>query len=421
MHRQRQRAGKRPEADRGDEQQRPDQIGHRAGQRDDAAREIVKRPRRRDVARRQHRERQRHQHARDACRRSRCRWSPASATDIAELREIRRHGAPQDIGHAVSAGDQILRPRLHRRSQRLRRRSPTSTTATPTRARSQAAPAPAHRAPVAGATCASTLMRQLAQIEPRTVGRATASAAADRRRCGRRAGRRCGRRSARRAPAGAARTAPPDRPRCASRRSRRMISSAASGIEAGHRLVGEQDAAGAAPARARSPTRCAWPPDSVPARCPREMASADLAENSCAGGKFLGRQAAERRPPASMAAERPLATLASTLRRLTRLACWKIIAQRQPRLGAARSPRQPGEVRAVDPHLARGRIEQPRDAAQQRRLAAAVAAEDDHEFAGAARPGRRRRAPACRSGSACDRSRTASRPVPHRRSGVTAC
>ena len=44
MHRHRQRAGERSQPDGGDEQQRPDQVGHRAAQRDHAAGGGVERP-----------------------------------------------------------------------------------------------------------------------------------------------------------------------------------------------------------------------------------------------------------------------------------------------------------------------------------------------------------------------------------------
>ena len=76
----------------------------------------------------------------------------------------------------------------------------------------------------------------------------------------------------------------------------------------------------------------------------------------------------------------PQATLASTLRRRTRLACCQIIA-RSSRARRSCSPVEAGRFGAAQPDLARGRRQRSGDAAQQRGLAAAVAAQHDQQLA----------------------------------------
>ena len=172
-------------------------------------------------------------------------------------------------------------------------------------------------------------------------------------------------------------------------------------IEARHRLVGEDELRALRQrARDRGALRLA-------ARQGVGALSAEAARRRPLRRQLMRHAAVPRRgrPPSAVHSVRrrpsvPLATLASTLRRLTRLARWNTIASASR---ASRSARPLSRAMSWPPTSTSpsvGSLE-PRDASQQRRLAAAVAAEDRHQFAGRAPSGRRRRAPACRSGSAC--------------------
>ena len=177
----------------------------------------------------------------------------------------------------------------------------------------------------------------------------------------------------------AARTALRVAPTRASRCRSRMISSAASGSRLATGSSAKRTRGRCASARAMA-TRCAWPPDRVPARCSARSARPTSARWSrAASSSTAGRPAntvrnVEYRPSA------PLATLANTLLRRTRLACCQTIASSRR---ARRSFSPSSAQRLVSPSQtspAAG-LQGPGDATQQRGLAAAIAAKNDDKLA----------------------------------------
>ena len=81
-------------------------------------RRVIQRPRRRHVGRRQHRQRQRHRDARQRAEDRDIDGLQRRPRHVGQLGEVGRGGAADDVHHAVEAGDQVLRPRLHH-DQRL--------------------------------------------------------------------------------------------------------------------------------------------------------------------------------------------------------------------------------------------------------------------------------------------------------------
>ena len=107
------RARKWPEPNSGHEQQCPDEVRDGAGKPDHAACSVIKPARRSDVGGRENRQRQRQDdaaHGAEDAKIDRFEGRPPNHVDLAE---IGRHRAPDDVGHAVGAGDQILRPGVH--------------------------------------------------------------------------------------------------------------------------------------------------------------------------------------------------------------------------------------------------------------------------------------------------------------------
>ena len=163
--------------------------------------------------------------------------------------------------------------------------------------------------------------------------------------------------------------------------------------------------------------RCACPPDSVSARWPPSLFDADLAQQLARHRQFFGRQAAERGPPACGGG------------RAFRSRHWRARCGAGPdwRAGTP-SPAPAAPCAAPRRSIARdpGRRPAPRlrsDPGAARRSAAVSSCRcrccrGSSPIRRRAQSDRRRRAPACRSGSACaDRERRAAfrRPAPLRR------
>ena len=131
MHAERQAARKRAEPDCGDEEQRPDQVGNGARKADDRPRAVIGVTRRRHVGGGEQRERHREHDPDHGAEQRDVDGLERRPDRRRQLGEIRRHGAADDVGHAVDAGDKVLRPRLdddegldhHARAPAARRRS----------------------------------------------------------------------------------------------------------------------------------------------------------------------------------------------------------------------------------------------------------------------------------------------------------
>jgi hypothetical protein len=100
--------GKRAEPDSGHEEQCPHQVGYGSGKADHPTRDPIKRPRRRCIRRGEHRQRQRYHNADHSAEQGDVDGFESRPKRRVKQRKIRRHRAPDDIGHPVDAGDQIL-------------------------------------------------------------------------------------------------------------------------------------------------------------------------------------------------------------------------------------------------------------------------------------------------------------------------
>ena len=123
------------------------------------------------------------------------------------------------------------------------------------------------------------------------------------------------------------------------------------------------------------PTRCCWPPESwrgkSSSRPPRPTSS------------IISRARASRSPASTPWTSSGKATLPSTVRCGSSAKCWNTMPIWCRRSSISSRSEAASRFAAVEEDLAGGRLDQPRQAAHQRRLAGAGEAHDDEDLAGA--------------------------------------
>ncbi len=155
------------------------------------------------------------------------------------------------------------------------------------------------------------------------------------------------------------------------------------GVEAGHRLVGEEDAGMLRQSASdRDALRLAARQRSRPLL--GKLGEADLREAAHGRLDLVGRHTAERGPEIGMTPERARCDIgddAAAPHEIGLLEDHREHGARPPQLLAGKL----GEILVRDPGFAFARRQDPRNAAQHGRFAAAVAAEDDDKLAGSHR------------------------------------
>ena len=167
-------------------------------------------------------------------------------------------------------------------------------------------------------------------------------------------------------------------------------------VERRGRLVGEQQISGSCITARAMPTRWRCPPDSASARRVAKPERPTASSSSKARSMSASRESAQPRAPGRHVAEPPAQQVLHHRQALDQVVFLEHHADPAARPAQAAAG-QLGEVLAAEQDLARGRLDQPVDAADQRGLAGARRADDRGEAACRAPRGRCPAAPACRA------------------------